>query len=276
MLTPQEYIDIKPRVAWLYGLEVLHHILQGDIKQTAYLDPSPARGYLDALRAEMEAHKVQDDFDSIIEEKYKTEYRVKPLDSEMGELDVDRFLGSNPRCFNEYDKHAEPKAGITIAFEYTMEYAGRTGSEMLTTHKECYAIAAECEGNQIPCRVIACGCIQIPEIRPSMEMPRGSRFKQREDYHKAYKKYEELERLSYLRSYIVVKDYQDPIFPGIWGAFKNNKASNDFTNVFMDYLVGTSDMGNGTLRKFDIQEDIEADEIQLINPRWLTCGTQRK
>lgn len=272
MLSCEEYIYIKPKVAWLYGLDVLHHVLRGDIKQTAYGDHCPARGYLDALRAEMESHKVQDDFSSIIEEKYKTEYRVKPLDSEIGELDVDRYLDTNPRCFNEYHKYAEPKAGITIAFEYSMEYGARMGSEMLTTHKECYAIAAECEGNQVPCRVIACGCIQIPELRPKKDRPRSADYKKSSDYHEAYKKWDAVEKSMYLRSYIIVKDYQDPIFPGIWGAFKDNKSSNDFTNVFMDYLVGTRDGGNGTLRTFDIQGDIEADEIQLINPRWLTCG----
>ena len=272
MLTPQEYIDIKPKVAWLYGLDVLTHVLQGDHNQTAYKDCSPAKGYLRSLSAELGEHKVQDDFDTIIEERYKTEYRVEPLDSEMGELDVDKFLDSNPRCFNEYHKDAHIRAGITIAFEFSMEYGARDGSEMLTTHKECYAIAAECEANQTPCRVIACGCLQIPELKPSGDRPHRGRFANTEAYMKAHKKYDELEKSMFFRAYIIVKDYQDPIFPGIWGAFKDNRSSNDFTNVLMDYLVGTRASGNGHLRAFNIEEDIEADEIQLINPRWLTCG----
>ena len=67
--------------------------------------------------------------------------------------------------------------------------------------------------------------------------------------------------------YLVVKDYDDPIFPGIWSAFKSNRATNNFLNCFMDFIVGTHASGNGTAVTVDIGDDMFSDSVQLIDTK---------
>ncbi len=92
------------------------------------------------------------------------------------------------------------------------------------------------EGEDIPCRVICALGISIPE-----------RYGQ-----------------DPLKIYSVIKDYSDPIFPGIWGAIRNNADTNSFVNVIMDFMVGTRCGGNGTPTEIRVKEDFPEDEEVII------------
>ena len=238
MLSVDEYLRIKPSNIWMHAIDAVMHILKGDLNRTAYGDKHPTWDCWKDFRTEMEEHGVKkDSFQDIIKEKYRPVYKVKSFDSECGELDVDRYLDRNSRCFNEYERDMTHKPAVSLVIDASIPAMERGGTAMINRHKIIYSIAVECEAERRPCRVIAVGGIRISEVRQNMKM------------------------------YLVVKDYDDPIFPGIWSAFKSNRATNNFLNCFMDFIVGTHDSGNGTAVTVDIGEDMFSDSVQLIDTK---------
>lgn len=239
MLTPEEYITEKPQVAWLNGLEVLEHCLNADYRETIYKDPHPAMGRLDELREELERHSKEDEFSEIEENVFYEDYHILERSSETGDLNIDRYLDRDERCFDEYVKVLQEgeKDAVSVIMDMSIPWTERDAGEMEKRHHDIYKIVLQCEADQIPCRVVAVYGSMIPE------------------------------RKKVLKFYIVIKDYNDPIFPGLWGAFKTNKTTNNFGNVVMDFLVGTEHSGNGTPTPISIGDDIEDDELILIRTK---------
>ena len=104
-------------------------------------------------------------------------------------------------------------------------------------HQKAYGIALRAEADGVPCRVIAIHGLEIPEFTGV-----------------------NAER------WMIIKDFNDPIFPGIWGAFKNNATTNTFNNVCEDYLYGTSCPGNGGVRPVDVSKDFADEEVIILEP----------
>lgn len=104
---------------------------------------------------------------------------------------------------------------------------------MIERHRKVYSIAAECESQNIPCRVIAIGHNEIDE--------------------------------GIFTLFAVVKDYYDPIFPAIWSTFMNNYVTNKYVNNFMDFFIGTHSAGNGSPKKLkDVGRFFPEDEELII------------
>jgi len=246
MVTPEEYIEEKYTVIWLHAIDAMKHILKGDYKQSAYKTPCRDHSHLNNLREEIEQHKDPLDYDAIFEESFKPDRKAIPFDSNTGDLDIDRYLNLNPLCFDDYRKERTRKAALTLALDIAISYRERRLSDMEERHREIYAIACEAEAENRPCRVVACAGTRIPELNKPLKI------------------------------YCVIKDYQDPIFPGIWAAFKTNATTNDFMNCLMDYLVGTKADGNGTVTDLFIEEDIPADEIILIKAKRIITGEKKQ
>ena len=240
MQTVQDYLNekVKPLVIFLHALDILDHCM-GENPQTAYGDPYGS--YQDRhrrdIKAIMDANQEIKDMafgdlqDAILAPKPKTTL----VDSETGEIDIDRYLNGDRLCFDEPVKLPQQVSSMSLILDMGIPWTERDSDAMVYRHREIYRLALQAENNRIPCRVIAAYGTKIPEKRNP------------------------------LRVYAVVKDYEDPIFPGIWGALETNATANSFTNIIMDYLVGTRSTGNGKPTLISVDDDIDDDTILIID-----------
>jgi len=235
MLTPKEFIEERPDEAHLYGLELFEHILQGDTKQTAYKDGSPNRAVFDEFQSEMGKHAAPDGLADAYEDTFRKDYEVVPTKSDGGELILERYIEGDDKPFDEWIKVESYKPAITIVMDAIIPWNEREGSKMKERHDKIYRIVAEAEAEGRPCRVIAVIAFGIPEKRNPLVL------------------------------YITIKDYKDPIFTGIWGALKTNKASNCLANAIADFLIGTKDAGNGHAETTYLGGEFEDDEVIVID-----------
>lgn len=246
MITPQEYLDRftdPPKEIWVYGLDLVEHILKGNWKNSFYKDPHPARGYLYELQEEMQEHTTDDDMSRIIAMNLRKISKWTGFDSYDGDLDLDMFIADpniQTPIFTSYKKEIDRKPAVTLVLDMNIPWAERKSNEMEERHREIYSIAAQCISEHRPCRVIAVSSWKIPEIKYSPVM------------------------------FIIVKDYTDPLFSGIWGAFKTNETTNSFANTIQDYFIGTKDMCNGIATSVSMSKHIPSDEIQIIKSTRLT------
>jgi hypothetical protein len=238
-ITPEEYIVKKPQHFFIHGLDALKHCLRADTRATAYGNPEGDIDHINRLRAELEAHAQADPADlSQYQEGLNFEPLPTPLWDEEGDLDVESYLDGDELCFVDYQTTWQPKSAFTVVMELNIHWGARGGSEMARRHKIIYELACQAEAERRPCRVVCGWGTQIDEFKEPMGI------------------------------FIIIKDYEDPIFPGIWGAFKTNASTNDFMNVVKDYLVGTHTDGNGRSRVLDIAPFFEDDCI-LVEPSYL-------
>jgi len=241
----EEYIQTKGNPIFIHGLDAVKHILRGDYRQTAYKDPYPNPEHLDALREAMEERPEPGNFNQILEDTYTPKQKRKRRRAKMGDLDIDLYIDQNGKDpFYETYRKPVPRPAITIFMDLNISYGMRSGTDMEERHSKIYSIVLKAEAERQPCRVIGAKCIEVPEFR----------------------------RNNPIRYYIVIKDFSDPIFPGIWGAFKRNETTNDFTNCCSDYIIGTSAPGNGLNVRWNILRDFPHDECQVINPGMIRKG----
>jgi hypothetical protein len=243
MLTPQEYIERNPPVAWLHGLDVLEWVLRGDTKATIYKHHDPQPGCLSDLRREIETHPAEPgSFDEILEDVFHRASRSREIPSEIGDLDIDRYLGGDPKCFDEVIRERFERPALTIVLDMCIPWRERDDPDMAPRHRKVYALALKAEAEGRPCRVVSVGAEKVPESQET------------------------------IRFYVVIKDYNEPIYPGLWGGLKTNRSANDFLNCIMDYLHGTRDRANGTVCEWNVREDLpEDEEVIVIDSKRLTA-----
>lgn len=248
MLTPEEYIQLKPRDAWLHAIDVLRHVLKGDTKQTCFRDPNDGvagKACLAELRAALEKHSPDGAFDTVLEQHVITSPKRVARTSDSGDFDPDRYFAGDERCFEEWEKHDLPSGdGLTLLIDADISWAARGDSDMAKRHERAYRLCLQAEAEGVPCRVVASFCSEIREFR------------------------------KYLHLFLIIKDWRDPIFPGIWGAMQSNLTCNALINTIMDYLVGTSTHGNGSPRPFDPAPYMLGEEFRVLEPRRNLIGGQ--
>ena len=240
MLTAKEYIRLKPNVLWIHNLDLLAHVLKADPKDTAYrTDEEPYWKAHTAFVEEIERAVPVDQFRKI-EEGFNRQKTTVEIPAEQGALNVNRYLNNDPLCFDEPVKWFRPRLSRTIIFDYGKNQNESNGKDCQKRYEKIYKQVIEAEENGEPCRVIGVEGHSFSEIHAS-----GA---------------------DCLRIYLIIKDYDDPIFPAIWACVKTNRASWALGNVIADFLVGTGDYGNGKAVGFSIGNDIPADEdVQIID-----------
>ena len=240
MITAQEYVKDRPTIGFLHALDVLDYCLKDNPQNpSTYGHPNESQDdgrridMRELLKREREIKDVEfsDLQDKIMAPKPKTTI----VDSETGEIDVDRYLAGDRLCFDEPVKIPQDVSSMSLILDMSISWIERDLKDMIARHRETYRLALHAENNRIPCRVIAAVCIKIPE----RQVP--------------------------LRLYLVVKDYDDPIFPGIWGAFETNATTNDFLNIVLDYLVGTRAKGNGKIYRMNVDGEIDDDTVIVLH-----------
>jgi len=249
MMTCREYLDYfksPPEEIHVHGLDLLSHCLQGDTTQTWYKDNFPQKGMLHELQEEMEKHCQEDSLNRVLEDTLTQKDKWIRFDSVDGELDVDRFIENQNNgnfdtpMFDEYRKEKRPKPAMTLIMDCAIPFGERPYNDMARRHKEVYTLAVQAFMEGRPCRVIACWGVRYRED------PKQRRF------------------------FITIKDFNEPIFSGMWGAFKTNRSTNSFLNVMMDYFIGTAQGSNGTPTDWRITEFIPREECELIDPKRLS------
>ena len=242
MLTCKEYIEDKPvdKVV-LHCMDLTRHILKRDVTQTAYKDPSPASSFIEELTNAMDAETDLKAYESAKNLRHKRP-KLKRKHARHGSLHVGRHLNGSRRPFSTpYKPHVE-KTGKTIFFDIAIPYCERSGKEVEERFKKIYADALYCASQGIPCRVITCTNWLFEEVSG------GKR--------------------DGLYFYIVIKDYMDPIFPGMWNALRTNALCNTYINVVADFLVGMKTGSHGRDGTLDVAKDFsEQGELVIMDAK---------
>lgn len=246
MLSCKEYLDLfpdkPPEEIHIHGLDLLNHTLQGDTDQTWYKHKKGEKHLLYELQTELEAHNDPDDLDQVLLDNLTKKDKWIRFDSDEGDLDVERFLENTENdvlIFDSYHKTKKPNPAITLILDCAISAMERGLGDMAIRHKKIYTLAVQAFQEGRPCRIIALWSVKY------------------------------LEESTNRKLFITIKDFNDPIFSGIWGAFKTNKSTNSFLNVIMDYFIGTHDKGNGTPKAVCVTNYIPREEYTLIDPKRL-------
>lgn len=249
MMTCKEYlenfVERPPEEIHVHGLDLLAHCLQGDVEQTWYKDRYPNKELLFELQDEMERHAHEDELNKILEDKLTQKEKWVRFDSTDGDLDVDRFIENKNNgnfdvpMFDEYRKKKRPKPAMTLILDCAIPYGERSSKDMAKRHREVYTMAVQAFMEGRPCRVVAVWGVRYREDVKSRKF------------------------------YITIKDFNEPIFSGMWGAFKTNASTNSLLNVIMDYFIGTHSGGNGTPIDMSISKYVTREECELIMPKRL-------
>lgn len=245
LLSPKEWLQKDPTTfdgVWMYGLDILDHCLQEETFDTFWKCSEVSRNHARTIRKAMQNR--EDDpviYEEIEQNSYIPGLKYKEVFDTEGEVDIDQYLGGDDRCFRNFHKLESDSGAINLVLDMSIASSERFKSSMLKRHKRCYEIAFNAEAEGRPCRVIAAFTISFPEIDTG-------------DGHWSTPK-------KAITNLIVVKDFTDPIFPGIWGALETNETTNSFVNLICDYFYGTADMGNGYLKDCFIRNYIFDDEI---------------
>ena len=121
-------------------------------------------------------------------------------------------------CFEDERRTTQQQDCVSVIMDLGIPYCERHDTYMVERHQQVYDLIAQCDSEDRPIQVIAALGESISEHKKDVKI------------------------------FVTVKNYNDSIFPSIWGVLKNNLTANAFVNVIQDYFIGTSDSGNGTIR----------------------------
>jgi hypothetical protein len=241
MITAREYVIYKPKTFFIHAVELLRHVLKGDHRQTAYVGKGKnfkSTHHLRDLMEYMEEHKKESnaDFKRLQKESYRRKKAWRDIDAETGDIQIDRYLNNERKMYTDQQSTIKKKRALSLIFDIGTNANERGDSFVNKRYEKIYKLTFQAMADRRPCRVIAVDGHGITEIRGRP-----------------------------LAMYMVIKDYRDPIFPGIWGALKGNAQANTLLNCIAEYFIGTEDYGNGHSTTVYINSDIRHDEIQLID-----------
>lgn len=246
MLTCAEYVEqggpASDGSIWVNGLDLLDHCLQADPTQTLYrssrIHQDVFNGLTDALGTPVETEEFQE----VMLNSYDPKPAWQSFEDDGGDLNVERWLDGNENCFDNHQKVPYKNQAVTVAIDMAIPWIERCSGAMAERHKAVYEIVAKCEADRIPCQVVGVFGVKI-----------------KSDEHPVP-----------LRIFSIIKDYHDPIFAGIWGAFVSNATTNDFINVVMEGFVGSRHYGNGTPWHTDLDEYMPDDFIYVVKAKRLS------
>ncbi len=243
MPTPLEYLEDgipASHELWLNGLDIVKHCLQKDSQQTFFKTTRPAtRHWNDWSEAMSKRAENDDNFQDIYDNAYIDKNQWETVDNDSGLLDVGQFIAGEELCFDEDVQVYETGDCMSVLIDIAIPYCERSKSYMIERHKLVYDLIAQCDSEERPIQVIGVLGVKVDELPTPLKI------------------------------FIVVKEYNDTIFPAIWGTLINNEVCNSFINVIMDYFIGTHDCGNGSPRTVKDAEIYlpEQEELHIFGTR---------
>ncbi len=228
--TPEEWMDNPTNDFWVHGLAMVSHLLQGRKARRAwdgrYKDSTD---HVHARDGSFHggAREERRRFNATVEATFKKKPRFTQRRGFEGDFDVDGWLERGglelkPDAPQDFfmESVKEPRddmSTLTIVLDASVPYDHRGDGTMQERHRQSYQLALRAEGDGRPCRVVTFSRQNYPEMDP----------------------------LNWLT---IVKDFDDPIFPGIWGVFATSIAANAVLNVAANAMFGTKCSGNGYSR----------------------------
>lgn len=215
MMTALEFSRLNkvPDLAFLYGLDVLDHVLKGHTMKTIYKCPDTLGHCLDELKAEIRRPIDHTSYNAALDEITAPRRKHRERDADTGDINIERYIDGDLHPFTDVFTETTPKPALTILIDAIISMTERNKTYLTEAHAQAFALCLKAEQEGTPCRVIACRTGSINEAS------------------------------SYTMA-IVIKDWIDPIFPEIWGGLKSNFAVNAFGNCIADFLIGTYTIGN--------------------------------
>lgn len=246
MLTPKEVLDyhrLHDRLpgkneVWVHALELVEHCLERDTDQTLFRcrDDHHDRGlHREWVEAMQNRNQLDEKYAEIWENAFDRKEQWTECFNDTGSFDVSSWLSGEQNCFVDTEKQFDQGPAISILIDINVNYHQRHDSYMVDRQREVYRIVAQCESTNRPCRVIGVFTCEIDEIRGDL-----------------------------LKIFMVVKDYDDPIFPAIWGTLIDNQCTNSFLNTIQNYFTGTHSMGNGSCETLRNPEQFFPEEDLIL------------
>lgn len=248
---PEEWVAAPndEDVVWVHSLDLLDYVLEGNVEKSKWKGRDlNGASYLNIIRDAMAEGPGEPDPEwfKALDKMWKPKKKYRTRKSKSGpKFNVRGYIeykagDKAARCFQTYYKTTEgKKEALTIVFEMCIHGGQTNGKEMEQRHKEIYNAALSCERDGIPCRVVAFTSSRAGDSRHYPKAPQDLTIKY----------------------FIVVKDYNERIYPGIWGALKTNKTSNALQNCIHNYFSGTHASGNGNSQnKINFAEYVPQNE----------------
>lgn len=239
--TPAEYLENEsiPEMVFVHGLDMLEHVLKKDNEHSFLKNEQGDKArHVDWLNEELAKHEGQDNFEEITEELGEKKAQFKEYADEEGEFDVDAYLNGEELVFKQEEKLYEQGKGHNLLIDMSIPFGDRGKKDMAKRHESVYNTVIEREAQCYPTRVMAAFYLKSEEIK---NKKKGAMF------------------------FIVIKDYEDPIFPGLWGALKNNETANSFLNSIASYFIGLFSGGNGRPSEVTISKWLD-EEFTIVQP----------
>lgn len=242
----QEWID-NPHggIVWFHGMDLLQHFMKNNPRQSAFRN-SPLyhyREWYDDFINQIKEYKFDRERLSIAMEQVlarprkRNKYRTS-VDGD--DLDVDSYIEtfgeSSPKIWDEpFQVECERRQAVNVYFECSVPWMARDQTYIANRQHLAYNVALNCEQDGVPCRIVACYGLKVREVQQPIVF------------------------------YVVIKDFDEPIYPQLWGAFLNNATTNTTINFLAEMVIGTGQDGNGVVVPFVVQSN-DNEEFQVLDP----------
>lgn len=214
---------------WVHGLDLLSSLLRFDPGASAFKNaPQFDQGELDEFRKNIEAYKPDMELAAAVEEVFSRPRRRSRarLEREGDDLNVDAYLEAGAdvagaRVWDVEERVADrKKQAVSVILEGAVAWVDRGGPLMARRQRQAYEVALRCEAEGRPCRVVAAMSIRYLEWEQAVDW------------------------------FVVIKDYDEPIFPALWGALRDSKTCNTMWRLVSAFVVGSRDKSHGRARAF--------------------------
>lgn len=246
----ENYIRNPGDILWAHGLDVLGHVLKGKGADTAwkktgdYIQDRVIEEYIEPLSDALKNPPTYDkNFENMVETTFKKVKRYKTVRTdEGGDFDVELWLerggfkndGRKDFYLEEVKQISNGLSRpLTIVVEGGISCVERDKPEIMKDrHDQAYGMTLKAEAEGRPSRVLAI---------------ERTKFSERT-----------------VISLWILKDFDDPIFPGIWGAFQDSQMANALGCSVGAFLFGTSSINLGTIKqikKSEIEDLLDGEEV---------------
>jgi hypothetical protein len=220
--------DGTDHALWIDARDMMETVLRFDHNAVIFPDdngthtqPDKQQELRDALDSGLDDF---DEFNDIIDNVYHKTKQWKCTRDYDGDLDIDQWVNQEDRMFNRYVAiEQDSKSAITVFINMYVGHGMRNGNDVADAYNECYRIAAQCEADSRPCRVV--GVLPVS-------------YRDHFGHH-----------AKPLHIMIVLKDFDAPIFPAIWAGIKSNRVCNSLICMVAWYVIGANDGGAGSMPK---------------------------
>jgi len=157
----------------------------------------------------------EDNFVDIIQKTNQARQVVEHM-ADTGSLNIDAYLNKEKLVFEDPEFVRRPSYAIEMIIPVAVAWSQRILHWVELSHKISYTITSYARANKIPTRVWLTTASNFPETIKDKHRDRTFRI------------------------LMLLKDYSDPIYPGMWSIFSNNKNANSLCCLIADRLVGTN------------------------------------